>query len=424
MRAGGAARLLAAAALAVLVASASRAAAQAAPTLGAATPGAAAPRGAPAEECATCHPENRVAFQRSVHFRESVGCASCHGGDPRSRSVEGAHGRGFKSLEDRLGVPALCASCHSDLAKMRPYNLPVDQYAVYQTSQHGRAVAAGDRTAAVCTDCHGAHEVLPSSDAASSVNPRRLAATCGRCHADAALMERHGLDAGVVEDYRSSVHGVSLLERGNPAAPSCSSCHGVHGPTPPGVGDVDKVCGACHSETRRAFLAGPHREGMLAADLPECASCHSNHAIQRFDVANIDALCADCHGEGSAEAELGARIHLLLDAARQEIDRAEEMALEGGELALDVEDHLSRVEEARTYLTESLPLVHAVTLEPVEELARRARSIGEEVQHEIYVKLDRRPARLGLVVFWFYLLMTVAVLVVYKRRLARQEAAS
>ena len=87
-------------------------------------------------------------------------------------------------------------------------------------------------------------------------------------------------------------------------------------------------------------------------------------------------------------------------------------------LALHVEDYLSRIEEARTYLTEALTLVHTVRLEPVEELTRRARSIGEEVQHEIYEKLDRRPQQVGLAVFWFYLLMTLAVLVVYKRRLA------
>ena len=54
----------------------------------------------------------------------------------------------------------------------------------------------------------------------------------------------------------------------------------------------------------------------------------------------------------------------------------------------------------------------------MEQLTRRARSIGEEVRHEIYEKLDRRPAHVGLAVFWFYLLMTLAVLIVYKRRLA------
>ncbi len=88
---------------------------------------------------------------------------------------------------------------------------------------------------------------------------------------------------------------------------------------------------------------------------------------------------------------------------------------------MHVEDHLSRVEEARTYLTEVLPLVHSVRLGPVEEFTRRARSIGEEVQHEIYSKLDRRPAHIGLAVFWFYLLMTLTILVVYKRRLMPGE---
>ena len=66
--------------------------------------------------------------------------------------------------------------------------------------------------------------------------------------------------------------------------------------------------------------------------------------------------------------------------------------------------------------------MHSVQLEPVDELSRRARSIGEEVQHEIYTKLDKRPAHIGLVVFWFYVLMTLAVVLAYKRRLAAGES--
>lgn len=371
-----------------------------------------------AGQCGVCHPESRVAFAASIHAREQVTCTSCHGGDADTQNVERAHSGSFRGLRNRLATPEVCATCHSDLQMMSAYNLPVDQYAVYQTSQHGMAVAGGDSSAAVCIDCHGSHVIYAAADPRSSVASRNIPTTCGVCHSDEELMERYGLDPGVVEDYETGIHGRSLLIAGNLAAPNCTSCHGVHGATPPGVGDIDKVCGACHVQTRRAFLDGPHYQGMTEAGLPECATCHSNHAIQGLEVASIDTLCADCHGENSDEVLLGSKMHTLIEAATVEVEKAEALVLEGERAALDVEDHLGRIEEARTYLTEALPLAHSVSLEPVEQVTRRSRSIGEEVQHEIYAKLDRTEAHIGLVVFWFYVFMTLVILFLLKRRMS------
>ena len=373
---------------------------------------------AAAEQCGVCHPESRVAFAESIHADEDVTCVDCHGGDPASRRTEAAHRGGFRALDDRLEIPELCAGCHADLERMRPYNLPVDQYAVYQTSQHGRAIARGERRAAICTDCHGSHRVLGPANPESPVSHRKLVDTCGRCHADAGLMAAFDLDPTVVDKYRAGVHGRALLEGGRSAAPDCSSCHGVHGAAPPGFGDVDKVCGGCHAETRSAYLAGPHHEAMRAAGMPECISCHENHEVRSFDLASLESECEECHDSASEQARLGRQLYTVLRSAGEEVDAAESLTAEARRAALHVEDHLSRIEEARTYLTEALPLVHSVQLEPVEELARRARSIGDEVRHEIYEKMDRRPAHIGLAVFWFYILMTLAVLVVYKRRVA------
>ena len=61
--------------------------------------------------------------------------------------------------------------------------------------------------------------------------------------------------------------------------------------------------------------------------------------------------------------------------------------------------------------------------EPVESLTRRARSIGEEVQHEMHESLDRSPQRIGLAVLWFYVVMTLVVIVGYKRRLLGKASA-
>jgi predicted CXXCH cytochrome family protein len=307
---------------------------------------------------------------------------------------------------------------------MRAFNLPVDQYAIYLTSHHGEAIARGESRAAICTDCHGVHDLRRSRDPSSSANARNIPTTCGKCHAQESLMGEFDLDPNVVADYRSSIHGRLLLDEGSVAAPNCTSCHGVHGATPPGVGDIDKVCGACHEQTRRAFMDGPHYEGMTAAEVPECASCHSNHAIRQFGIERVESLCAECHGDGSDQAVLGHKIHTLIESATETVAEAEELVREADRAALEVEDPLSRVEEAKTYLTEALPMVHTVSQEPVEQLTRRAQSIAEEVEHELYSKLDRRVAKVGLVLFWFYLLMTLAILVILKKRLRSEAGAS
>ena len=79
--------------------------------------------------CGVCHSDIRVQYDKGIHKSEEVGCISCHGGDPAAITVAGAHrGQGYRGKPRRRDIPALCASCHSDIAQMRPYNLPADHY--------------------------------------------------------------------------------------------------------------------------------------------------------------------------------------------------------------------------------------------------------------------------------------------------------
>ena len=367
------------------------------------------------EACGLCHPEQRVEHEAGIHIAEGVGCVDCHGGDGASRDVDGAHRGRFRGPDDRGTIPKMCAECHSDLELMRPYNLPVDQYAVYTTSQHGRRVAAGDLRAAVCTDCHGAHQIRDTEDPRSPTHPRNLAATCGTCHSDEVMMKDFGLSSQIVAQYGRGVHGLAL-EGGNQAAPDCTSCHGTHGSAPPGLGDVDKVCGACHQRTRRAFLEGAHYAGMLAAGLPECASCHDEHEVVSFDAEAVGSLCAECHSGESEAVQLSEKLYTLIEEAEESLDRAAQLVVEGERRALEVEDYKSRIEEGRTYVTEALTLVHTVAIEPVAELTNRAHALGEEVRHELYAKMDKRPAHVGLALFWFYVVLTAIVLVTLKKQ--------
>ena len=70
----------------------------------------------------------------------------------------------------------------------------------FDASFHGMATKAGSETVANCASCHGVHNILPSTDPHSTINPKNLAATCGKCHPGAgsrfALGSIHQLPGG------------------------------------------------------------------------------------------------------------------------------------------------------------------------------------------------------------------------------------
>lgn len=379
---------------------------------------AAAPSG---ELCGLCHPDTRVEFSRSIHSSEEVVCTSCHGGNPQADSVDAAHRGRFRGKIPRREIPSLCARCHGDPDLMRPYNLPTDQYALYQTSRHGEALAAGDDRAAVCTDCHGVHTILAADNPASAVHPRNTPGTCARCHSQPALMESYGWSSDPYKGFLEGRHGEALMSRQDASSPGCARCHGAHGAAPPGVGDVNKVCGQCHTTARDHFLDSPHREGMAAAGFSDCSSCHGHHNIQRPGLDKVEGLCQQCHEAGSGEVELGLTMKTLYSSAAADVEKAGEMVARAASIPLYIEDYEARLEEAHTALVEAETAMHSLDLDLVDRLTVRARSIGHEVESEVHEKIDGlKWRRVGLLVFWFYLLVTIAVLVRFRTRAVRQ----
>jgi predicted CXXCH cytochrome family protein len=138
--------------------------------------------------CGNCHTEEYSTYQSSIHgnalTQESNPdvpvCTTCHGvhniQDPRTQQF-------------RVDEPDLCASCHADQEMMNKYGLSADVYDLYSLSWHGVDVSVYDarwptiqHNSAVCTDCHGIHDILNPDDPNSSVNPDNLLTTCQKCH--------------------------------------------------------------------------------------------------------------------------------------------------------------------------------------------------------------------------------------------------
>ncbi len=385
-------------------------------------PAAQAASAKPGTMCGICHSDTRVEFDKGVHKSEGIGCVACHGGDPNATTIAAAHRAPFRGTPRRRDIPALCATCHSDVSRMRPYNMPSDQLALYETSEHGIRLAKGDSDVAVCTDCHGVHEIRARSDPKSSVFAHNIPTTCGKCHSDAAQLRKYHHKNDPVADYGAGVHGKAFLEGGNLAAPECTRCHGSHGASPQGVGDVEKVCGQCHATVRSYFLAGPHKKGMDEAGLPECSACHGNHKISQATVAMLDKVCLECHKEGSGEIKLAVAFKRMYTQASDEIARADRLVADAARIPLYVDDYKARLTDARTALMESFPVMHALDTLLVEPHTRRARSIATEVGKEIHEKLAARGWRIvGLALLWFYLLLTATIVVRARRRAAAER---
>jgi len=133
--------------------------------------------------CGRCHGKELAAFDKSVHARairagidEAPVCTDCHGEHLILSS------KNPLSLIYPATIEKTCSSCHDAERINSAYELPNDRSRTYDQSYHGLAARYGSITVANCASCHGNHDILPSSDPASSVNRANLSATCGKCH--------------------------------------------------------------------------------------------------------------------------------------------------------------------------------------------------------------------------------------------------
>lgn len=135
-------------------------------------------------QCATCHPTEVEAFRASTHSHEDYvkgdhpTCVFCHGGGAPHAITAGSKWTREQKVE-------VCTQCHAQSARMERYHVDPDAVSSYLESFHGKALLRfGNYNTAICTDCHGHHDVLAPMNPASPTHPNNVAKTCGQapCH--------------------------------------------------------------------------------------------------------------------------------------------------------------------------------------------------------------------------------------------------
>lgn len=268
------------------------------------------------EACLACHgkPDQQVelpsgeilyvtidedGYNHSVHGTEGYACVQCH-----TTHTEYPHEpiTAQTLREYKLDQYLICERCHGD------------KYEALIDGVHARALTDGNQEAAVCSDCHGSHNIGPPSEPRS-----RIPKTCEQCHSQ------------IYDKYEHSVHGSALIGEGNPDVPSCTDCHGSHNIQGPTGSDFKLhsplICAECHADPElmdqygistnvfdtyladfhgtTSILFEPDVEGQRP-NTPVCIDCHGVHDIKSSDdpessvmKENLLVTCQKCHPDAS-----------------------------------------------------------------------------------------------------------------------------
>jgi cytochrome b subunit of formate dehydrogenase len=287
--------------------------------------------------CADCHADAQEAYAHSLHSKgtsagaaAAANCEDCHGG---VHEIVGADDP--KSPVSHANIPTTCGRCHGQKFLMESNGESAQTFLSYQESVHGRAIESGSKKAAVCTDCHGAHEILAANDQKSPIYKFNVPSTCGKCHND------------IQQTFMASIHGQGIA-RGNGLAPVCTDCHGIHSikahrdpNSPVSEQNLARVtCARCHEGVRlsQEFGLPGNRVSTymdsyhgLAAEggsvvAANCASCHGVHNIlpssdphSTINRANLDATCGKCH-KGVTQKFTLTKVHMEDGTHSRDID--------------------------------------------------------------------------------------------------------
>jgi hypothetical protein len=202
---------------------------------------------ATAQECLDCHGQaggsvsfkdgsakdvtiDPHAWEGSVHGQAGIGCSDCHAEHTEYPHPPLAAG---SARDYTLANYTTCETCHEE------------QFKRQLDGVHLKLIAAGNKNAAVCSDCHNPHAQKKITGDDGQLLPEGrvgIPATCARCHQE------------IQGQYRESVHGQALVD-GNPDVPTCIDCHGVHDIPDPRTTEFrlasPRMCADCHTDAKK-----------------------------------------------------------------------------------------------------------------------------------------------------------------------------
>lgn len=239
----------------------------------------------------------------------------------------------YKSSHGSLGYG--CVQCHTDInayphpentaQTVREYNLQMYEtcrkchegnYEATLDSTHQKALQDGNLEAAVCTDCHSAHDIRTPGEPRSNIPEM-----CERCHSE------------IYKLYEQSVHGSALIGEGNPNVPTCTDCHGVHQLSGPSTENSfhlfsPQICENCHAnedmmaeygistDVFDTYVSDFHGTTVVLfekiapeqdTNKPVCIDCHGVHDMRKVNdpesrvmKENLLTTCQKCHPDATA----------------------------------------------------------------------------------------------------------------------------
>ena len=246
----------------------------------------------------------------SIHGKKGYACVQCHTtvGDYPHPPFSAQNAR-----DASLQLYQACNRCHAS------------EYELTQDSAHAIALANGNSQAAICTDCHTAHQVRqlidPDSGALTPEARVWVPQTCAKCH------------NAIYQKYLTTVHGSALVGEGNPDVPTCIDCHGVHNIEDPRTASFrlksPLICSKCHTDPQlmakyglstqvlNTYVADFHGTTVTLfekqspdaeTNKPVCYDCHGIHDIKRVDdpqfglhaSENLLLRCQKCHPDATS----------------------------------------------------------------------------------------------------------------------------
>lgn len=298
------------------------------------------------ETCLECHSDKELTAERgkrvvSMYVNAMTLAGSIHKDQACTDCHVDADVEDFPHAENLEAVN--CGNCHDEVQEK------------FNTGIHGTALKRKMIFAPTCTECHGKHFILSTSDPRSPSYKMKVPFLCGKCHKEGAPVARtyNITEHNIIENYSQSIHGEGLFRKGLIVTAACVDCHTSHMILPhtdrrssTSPRNVAETCMVCHSrieDVHTQVIEGEKWE-MAPGAIPSCTDCHLPHKARKGSVVlNVsDNACLECHNKDDVHKTVEGKQQPLKKVSRDHIDTSVHKELTCVKCHADVDPRLKR----------------------------------------------------------------------------------